>query len=121
MKKFILWTIIILFVLVVHNPAFWPVSCIRSYVLMRIPAETSMTKAEEKIYYWTSWDMNKFPNSQGPFPNDNAKTQAVVKCIKVHLGEYKIPFVTCDAVAYLGFDEDEKLIDVSANKEYDSL
>ena len=57
MKKYIIWSIIILVALALLNPLCRPVNHIRAYVLLRVPLGTSITKAEEKIYYWTTWEI----------------------------------------------------------------
>lgn len=121
MKKYIIWTIIILVVLALLNPLWWPMNYLRAYVLLRVPLGTSITKAEEKIYYWTSWEIDRIEDSGYENPSDDGETVVGVKSIRVHLGQYKIPLVTCDVLAFLGFDENGKLIDVAIKKEYDSL
>ncbi len=128
MKKFFrIAGICLLIYILFLNPLWIPSQAVRAYILCVVPKCTSIEKAESKISYWTSWEISDIDQDNGytvgtrDASGTYKETCIGEKSIRICLGERRFLLSTCILLADLGFDENGKLIDVTAYKEYDSL
>ena len=134
MKKPIYQVLIALFVIATiiiaviwTNPLLKSPDNIRKKILREIPIGTSMTETEQLIENKSNWTIQHISYEHGygidinNTPLEDGKTTVGSKYMRIHLGEYSFVLSTTDVIAYLGFDENSNLIDVSIRKDIDSF
>ncbi len=100
---------------------------VREYVLSILPLGTDMDTAQQIITNHPIWEIDLVSEDRGygigtdSRPSGYEKVMVGEKSIQIHLGEYKGILMTTGVLAFLGFDENGKLIDVAVRKDIDSL
>lgn len=108
------------------NPLRQSKNMIRKDILNSIPLGTTMSDATQIIENRSEWRIDYINYKCGysvdhdGIPGEGKGITIGKMYIRIHLGNYRNIFRT-DVVAYLGFDGDSKLIDVSIRKDIDGL
>lgn len=134
-KKTILYSpilLLIVFTIVVFsNPLRWPVERIRANILKRTSIGMEMEDVINLIESNEMWKIDYISNEFGYnlrmgrpeeySPNFTTSGNVIGKhSIRVHLGEYKAFFIT-DVIAFFGFDENSRLVNLHVRKDIDAL
>ena len=133
-SKIVICTLVSLFTVAVLictisfiNPIRRPQKLVEKYVLKEVPLGTSMVDAIDMVEDKSEWRINYVSKESGYCINQYGDADpysdlddVCAKYIEVHLGTYRGVF-DCDVIAFLGFDEEDNLIIVTVNKQYDSL
>lgn len=108
------------------NPLRQSKNMIRKNILDGIPLGTTMRDATQIIENRFKWKIDYVNYKCGysvdhdGIPGEGMGITIGKMYIRIHLGNYRNIFRT-DVVAYLGFDDDSKLIDVSVRKDIDGF
>ena len=132
-KRTMIYALIILLVVIMVtvilsllNPLRKPETEIREYILMLTPLDTNMDdviKIVESNKKWKiEWTSNKHGYGMDKRGNIGEYDHAYVgvQSMRVYLGKYGSIFQT-GVIAYFGFDENSKLIDIAVRKDKDSI
>ncbi|MBR1970912.1 MAG: hypothetical protein IKA17_11230 [Clostridia bacterium] len=132
MKKFfyalhiLLIVLLTISVIIFVNPLRRTEKTIRKTVLKTIPIGTSMDETIKKIKSNTYWEIDSISESNGYTvskdgrPSEGGGEEIGSKYIRVWLGGYRNIFVT-DVSAWLAFDENSNLIEITIRKDVDAL